>query len=201
MGIGKIKRHRYYRLSDGRLIDVTNRKFREYRDGRWRKPSKPVTFNMIWFAKSLENMKQVKECAGQPDNPYIHFHGRPCCLFALEKDVPLNIRMLNDSMELIADYGRSYNDQPLHPGDDGDRTLLRCKSCGALFVRVSWETHSFSDFGDKYYDEWYQVNSQEQAEKLLEILPGGMMAGFDGPHFMSRADSHEVVGVCAESYL
>lgn len=189
----------YTRLSDGRVVGVSEKGIKEYRKGRWVKPKRPVSFDMLWFGEHLKTMEEVEKAAALPYDSHVHFHGKPCCLFQRPKG-SLTISRMYKEMETITDYGNRYH-KHLHPGDGGDRALVRCPNCGALFVRVFWEIHSFSDAPDSYYDEWYQVDSEEQAERLLELLPEGKMAGFDGPSLSScQGCDPEIVTICADTY-
>ena len=64
--------------------------------------------------------------------------------------------------EIIEEYGDG-DGFPYYTWDDGHRTLLRCKNCGALFLRQISEFHSMSDTGDHYYMDYFPVESREQA--------------------------------------
>lgn len=77
--------------------------------------------------------------------------------------------------EFIMGYGDKFINEDgsikhyLHTWDDGERRLIRCKKCGAYFIRQDSEFHGFDDSD---YMDWFQVESPNDAEKLNEMYNG-----------------------------
>ena len=70
--------------------------------------------------------------------------------------------------------------------DDGGRILLRCRDCGALFLRQSSEYHSFSDAPDGYYSDWIAAASEEEADLLNILLDEGELENVPCRHLRSN---------------
>ncbi|MDD3417605.1 MAG: hypothetical protein EOM11_06315 [Erysipelotrichia bacterium] len=106
------------------------------------------------------------------NNGEFSYDGQRSCLF--EHD---NVEEAEKAMdfETIKEYGDKFLNEDgsvkhyLHTWDDGERELLRCKKCGAFFIRQDSEYHSFDD---SYYTDWFQVESPAMAEKLNEVYNG-----------------------------
>ncbi len=105
-------------------------------------------------------------------NGEFSFTGQRCCIFEFE-----NIEEAIKSMdfEFIKGYEDKFINKDgsikhyLHTWDDGERRLIRCKRCGAYFLRQDSEFHGFDDSD---YMDWFQVESPNAAEKLNEMLNG-----------------------------
>lgn len=81
-----------------------------------------------------------------------------CCIFdTCEKDFKNN-----RSFEIVKKYGEI--DSP----NSCTRSLLKCKKCGKLFLYqfLEWNVAGFDD----YYDDFIQVESEEEADNLNSSL-------------------------------
>jgi hypothetical protein len=80
--------------------------------------------------------------------------------------------------EVVEEYGDMYRSPDgkhvhcLHTWDDGHRTLIRCKKCGALFLRQFSEFHDMSGGNDCYYTDFFPVNDREEALLYNEKYDG-----------------------------
>lgn len=125
----------------------------------------------------------------------IKVHRNPCCLFQKE---PLSVPKFFENMELLIDYGGEYfySDGSLrhryYVWDDGDRTLQRCKNCGALFLVQSDEYHG-PDSNDLYID-CFPVDSREQADQINREYSGfDLIRYYNEPRLVS--DSNDMLHV------
>jgi hypothetical protein len=92
---------------------------------------------------------------------------RQCCLFSYSN---ANKAVKKMDFEIVEEYGDVFLDKMgtvvhfLHTWDDGHRTLIRCKKCGALFLRQCSEFHNMcDDSGDSHYTCWFPVACREEA--------------------------------------
>ncbi len=105
-------------------------------------------------------------------NGMYSFRGQRCCIFEFDN---IDKAMKAMDFELIKSHGDTYVNEDgsikhyLHTWDDGERSLVRCKKCGAYFIRQFSEFHAFND---SYYTDWFQVESPSVAEKLNEVYDG-----------------------------
>lgn len=76
---------------------------------------------------------------------------------------------------IVEHYGSECNGKSLHIWDDGCRILKRCPECDALVLCQYSEFHSFSGDGDSYYDDYFSVDSREEAIELNEKYNGFQM--------------------------
>jgi tetratricopeptide (TPR) repeat protein len=89
-----------------------------------------------------------------------------CCIFSFP-DADAAAR--NFDFEIVESYGDAYRDchgkvvHYLHTWDDGDRTLIRCRKCGALLLRQDSEIHDMSYGNDSYYTRLVPVESRDEA--------------------------------------
>ena len=68
-------------------------------------------------------------------------------------------------LEEVKDYGEADN---AAYGDHVYYSLWRCLKCGVLFLLEEVEHISWSDGNDFFTDNYYQVESPEQADELVE---------------------------------
>jgi len=93
-----------------------------------------------------------------------------CCLF--KKSV---LKVCDIQFETLENFGSSYNDETgtvihwLHTWDEGYRSLIRCKNCGALFLCQHSEFHGQED---AYYNNLFPVESREIALVLNSTFDG-----------------------------
>lgn len=89
-----------------------------------------------------------------------------CCIFSFP-DADTAAR--NFDFEIVENYGDAYRDSRgkvvhyLHTWDDGNRTLIRCRRCGALFLRQDSEYHDMCHGNDAYYTTLVPVKSRDKA--------------------------------------
>ena len=94
------------------------------------------------------------------DEELMQFHGENCCWF--EKEDKYLIRF---SLDIVKQYGEkdaSYGDHVYY-------MLRQCPDCGAYFLVEDVEQISWSDGDDRMTYNYYQVDSPEHADKLVEI--------------------------------
>jgi len=98
-----------------------------------------------------------------------------CCLFSYPT---AEEAAKNMQFEVVEDYGFAFYNPDgsvkhyLYTWDDGHRELLRCKRCGALFLRQSSEYHDMSGGDDCYYTDYYPVSNHEEALAYNEKYNG-----------------------------
>ena len=104
------------------------------------------------------------------------FHGRKCCIF---KEKYRNL--YTDRLELIKRY---EGEDSTWYADHDYRSLWRCRECGALFLLEETEQINWSGGDDFFRDDYYQVESVEQADELA-LNYDGLFANYKGPslHF------------------
>ena len=73
-------------------------------------------------------------------------------------------------LEIVENYGDMCNGHTLHTWDDGCRILKRCPECDALVLCQYSEFHSGGH--DDYYDDYFSVDSREEALALNEKYNG-----------------------------
>jgi hypothetical protein len=87
-----------------------------------------------------------------------------CCIFSFPD---AETAAKHRDLEFVESYGDSCKDlrgevHYLHAWDDGERTLLRCRKCGALFLQQSSEFHGVHG-DDSYYTDLFPVESRNEA--------------------------------------
>ena len=110
---------------------------------------------------------------------------KKCCLFfypTVEEAVK------NMRFELVEEYGKTFYNSDgtekhnLHKWDAGQRALVRCTSCGALYLRQLSEFHDTIGGSNCYYTDYYQVESREEALSINEEYDGSNLdKEFSGP--------------------
>lgn len=88
---------------------------------------------------------------------------------------------LSECVEMI----KEYDPQPkntngsirwfLYRWDDGKtgvRRLNRCRKCGALYLVQAYHLNKFSPYKDIQFEDWYWVESEEEAENANKIYTG-----------------------------
>jgi hypothetical protein len=73
---------------------------------------------------------------------------------------------------LVENFGDECNGKALHTWDDGCRILKRCPECDALVLCQYSEFHDFTGGHDKYYNDYFSVDSREEALALNEKYNG-----------------------------
>ncbi len=80
-----------------------------------------------------------------------------------------------DHIEKNLAFVRNYGDRAyghwLHTWDDGFRSLLRCRKCGAYILYQSSEFHGMMS-GDSYYGDYFPVGGKKKADKLNRRYDG-----------------------------
>jgi len=85
---------------------------------------------------------------------------------------------LHKNFEKVEEYGDTFTDKNgevkhcLYTWDDGERYLIRCKKCGALFLVQKSEYHNMFDGDDDYYTDYFPVDSIEEAHTYNEQYDG-----------------------------
>ncbi len=79
-----------------------------------------------------------------------------CCMFADEKSFDKR------NLEPVKYYGSVCNGHSLYTWDEGDRTLYRCKKCGAYVLEQCSEIH----MPDKAYIDYFPVRDERHAEEI-----------------------------------
>jgi len=79
---------------------------------------------------------------------------KKCCLF----NKPEEKFKDNKDFSIIKKYGE------ISAPNECTRSLLKCNKCGALFL------YQFLEWNDSYYNDYIQVESEEQADKLNKEL-------------------------------
>lgn len=95
-----------------------------------------------------------------------------CCLFDFHS---ANEAASDFDFIELENYGDSYSDEQgdvvhqLHTWDEGYRSLLMCKKCGALWLKQFSEYHGFED---DYYTNLFEVKSKTDAERYNREFNG-----------------------------
>lgn len=79
---------------------------------------------------------------------------KECCIFNSNEE---NFKE-NKDFSIIKKYGE------ISEPNECTRSLLKCNKCGALFL------YQFLEWNDSYYNDYIQVENEEQADKLNEEL-------------------------------
>lgn len=79
---------------------------------------------------------------------------KECCIFNSNEE---NFKE-NKDFSIIKKYGE------ISAPNECTRSLLKCNKCGALFL------YQFLEWNDSYYNDYIQVESEEQADKLNKEL-------------------------------
>lgn len=77
-----------------------------------------------------------------------------CCIF----EKPKEEFQARDSFTVLKKY------EAISAPGECKRNLLKCNKCGALFL------YQALDWNDDYYNDYIQVSSEEEADKLNEEL-------------------------------
>lgn len=101
------------------------------------------------------------------------------------KDAQDAFRHFDGHLSLVADYGDMCEGHCLHTWDEGGRTLLRCNECGGYLLRQVSEFHGR---GDSLYEDYFPVDSPEQAEELNRTLDGWQIEREFGRRYLMRDD-------------
>lgn len=85
-----------------------------------------------------------------------------CCM--LQDTEKFDVR----NLEYVKDYGSTCNGHDLYTWDEGDRSLYRCKKCGAYILRQYSEIH----MPDAIYIDYYPVRDDAHAQEINERYNG-----------------------------
>ena len=88
------------------------------------------------------------------------FHGEKCCL--IEKEDNSDIRFI---LKTIKRYEGKFTSWF---GDNVRYSLCQCPYCGAYYLHEETEHISWSDGNDYFTDLFYQVESPQHAEELMQ---------------------------------
>ena len=91
-------------------------------------------------------------------------------------------------LELVEDYGSEAYGNILHTWDDGERFLCRCRSCGGYVLVQYSEYHDMSGGVDRYYRDYFPVESPEAADELNRKFNGSDIEYKSGIRFLINDD-------------
>lgn len=57
-------------------------------------------------------------------------------------------------------------------GKSGSRRLVKCRVCGALYLVQSYHLNQFSARKETLFEDWYAVESEQQADHWNRIYTG-----------------------------
>ncbi len=112
-------------------------------------------------AYELLTFDQLKEVLKEANDRLVN-NMKICCMFADEKSFDKR------NLELVEYYGSVCNGHSLYTWDEGDRTLYRCKKCGAYVLEQYSEIH----MPDKTYVDYFPVRDERHAEEINEKYNG-----------------------------
>ena len=110
----------------------------------------------------------------EDDDDILEFHGEKCCWFK-KRDKYL----IRFSLDIVKNYGR---EDTTSYGDHVYYMLRKCPDCGAYFLVEEVEQINWSGGDDSLTVNYYQVDSPEQADKLVEI--GEPFWNYKGPRIL-----------------
>lgn len=85
-----------------------------------------------------------------------------CCMIADEGSFD------ERNLEFVKYYGSRCNGHDLYTWDEGDRSLYRCRKCGAYILKQYSEIH----MPDAIYIDYFPVRDEKHAEELNEKYNG-----------------------------
>lgn len=94
------------------------------------------------------------------------------CRAFLMKNANEALRHINTHTKTVKKYGSKAYGHYLHVWDDGERRLLYCETCKAYILAQWSEYHSFTDSPDGYYDDYFPVVGETDAEYLNQLFSG-----------------------------
>lgn len=68
-------------------------------------------------------------------------------------------------------------------GKNGYRKLVRCKQCGAMYLVQVYQLHKFSEQKDKWFEDWYVVESEKMADDWNRKYTGIQLEHAEKPIF------------------
>ena len=92
------------------------------------------------------------------------------------------------SFEIVEEYGDTKYGHDLYTWDRGDRTLLRCRTCGGFVLRQSSVYESFDDGEDDHYDDYFPVSGPEEADALNRKYDGFSIERQYPGHWLMRTN-------------
>ena len=135
--------------------------------------TKSMHFRQEKHIKKSESEMSV-ELDNENKDSILTFKGKKCCYFGESPEARLK---LSYRLELVKRYDEIQEDWY---ADHIYNSLWQCKRCGAFFLRQEVERIGWSRGEDKWTDDYYQVESPEQADKLVSEC-GGLFFVYDGP--------------------
>ena len=102
---------------------------------------------------------------------------KKCCIFEVDEHTFKE----NKDFVQIKNYGE------IPTPNEGHRYLLKCKKCECLFLHQSFSWNS--DKGDYYYDDYIQVESEDEANKLNNELVWDKFSVGNNPMILIGSDN------------
>ena len=120
----------------------------------------------IWMlryeeAYDLLTFDQLKEVLKEVNDRLVN-DMKICCMF--KEGAEFHRR----NLQLVKYYGSECNGHDLYTWDEGDRTLFRCKECGAYVLEQYSEIH----MPDAVYTDYFPVRDEAHAEEINEKYDG-----------------------------
>ncbi len=88
--------------------------------------------------------------------------------------------------ELVRCYGNKAYGNSLYTWDAGERCLVKCKKCGGYILIQYSEFHALDHSDDKYYDDYFPVESEEEADELNRKYNGWEIERQFGKRYLIR---------------
>ena len=111
-------------------------------------------YDLITYDLSKEILKEV--------NDRLVKGMKFCCMF--EKGAEFD----RTNLELIKDYGDTFEGVPLYTWDEGGRTLFRCNKCGGYVLEQYSEIH----MPDSTYIDYFPVRDESHSEEINRKYDG-----------------------------
>ena len=107
------------------------------------------------------------------------FHGKECCIFAERTEDGFDEETKSRFLARLK-YVKGYDGESSSPyGDHIWWNLWQCTRCGALFLLENVEQTDWDQGDDVILSDYYQVESIEQADRLVE--GGALFARYQAP--------------------
>lgn len=92
---------------------------------------------------------------------------------------------MNECCKTSCEVLKEYDPQPLNKdgsirwflyrwddGKKGQRILVQCKECRSLYLVQRYRLNKFSVLSDNVFEDWYSVESEQQADFLNRTYTG-----------------------------
>ncbi|MBO4919482.1 MAG: NUDIX domain-containing protein [Erysipelotrichaceae bacterium] len=118
---------------------------------------------MLPYEKAYEllTFSQLKEVLRTVNNTLVKGM-KICCMFQDPE------KFNEHNLEFIRSYGSTCNGHDLYTWDEGDRSLYRCRKCGAYVLQQYSEIH----MPDATYIDYYPVRDDAHAQEVNETYNG-----------------------------